>query len=118
MKKLLGAAMLALALGIGGLAASGTAEAGVNVDINIGIPGPVYVDPVPIYPGWGYRSYYARRWVNCNEGVQIVRASGFRSVRATDCRGSHYAYIGRAQGRTFYIQMRAGDGRIVGVRRL
>ncbi len=118
MRKLLAAAGMAVALGLGSVAATGTAQAGVNVDINIGIPGPVYVDPVPIYPGWGYRVYYANRWVNCSQGARIVRASGFWGVRATDCRGSHYQYIGKANGRTFLIQMRAANGRITKVRRL
>jgi hypothetical protein len=111
MKKRLAAAGLAIAM-------SETAEAKVNVDVNIGIGGPVYVDPVPIYPGWGYPVYYANRWVSCGHGARIVQRSGFYAVRATDCRGSNYEYIGKSGGRTFWIQMRAANGRIIRVRRL
>jgi hypothetical protein len=118
MKKLWAATGVAIALGLAGLAVPQTAEAEVNVDINIGIPGPVYVDPVPIYPGWGYPVYYANRWVSCGHGAQIVRRSGFRNVRATDCRGSHYEFLGNSRGRTFLVKMRAANGRIVSVRRL
>jgi hypothetical protein len=40
-----------LALLVGGLAvgASGTAMAGLNVGVNIGVPAPVYVAPAPVY---------------------------------------------------------------------
>lgn len=118
MKKLLAATGVAAAVALAAVAGPRDAEARVNVDVNIGIPGPVFVDPVPIYPGWGYPVYWANRWVSCAHGAQIVRASGFRSVRATNCRGAHYEYIGRSGGRTFWIKLRAANGRIVGVRRL
>ncbi len=118
MTKFLKAAGFALAMGLAGMGTIQSAEAKVNLDINIGIPGPVYIEPRPIYPGWGYPVYYANRWVNCGQGAQIVRSSGFRSVRAINCRGAHYDYVGRASGRTFTIKLRAVNGRIVGVRRL
>jgi len=40
-----------LAVVVGGLAigASGTAMAGLNVGVNIGVPAPVYVAPAPVY---------------------------------------------------------------------
>ena len=40
-----------VAMLIGGLAigASGTAMAGLNVGVNIGVPAPVYVAPAPVY---------------------------------------------------------------------
>lgn len=118
MKTVLASFGFGVAALIGLAVAPAPADAKVNIDINIGIPGPVYVDPVPIYPGWGYPVYYANRWVSCAHGRQIVRSSGFYNVRATDCRGSRYEYIGKSGGRTFWIQLRSSNGRIVKVRRL
>ncbi len=119
MKNVIAAAGVMASLAAGALVLPQAAEAKVNVDINIGIPGgPVFVDPVPVYPGWGYPVYYARRWVSCAQGARIVRASGFYGVRATDCRGDNYAYIGKSGGRTFWISMRSRNGRIIAIRRL
>jgi predicted RNA binding protein YcfA (HicA-like mRNA interferase family) len=54
--------------------------------------------------------------IRCNEGVRLLRARGFRNVRALECRGSHFLYRGDRFRRSFDITVRARDGRITSIR--
>lgn len=98
------------------LTSGGGASAKVNVDINIGLPGPVYADPAPVYDP-GYPVYYSNRRVSCAQGAQIVRASGFRNVTSRNCSGGNYIYRAAARGLWHKVYLRAGNGRIYRVDR-
>lgn len=71
------------------------AKAGVNIDINIG----------------------GKKRISCGRGRRIVEDYGFRNVRARNCNGSTYRYLGRRRGDTFVITLDSRRGRIVDVRR-
>lgn len=56
--------------------------------------------------------------VSCGEGRNIVDDSGFNRVRALDCSGRHYTYIGRKHGDTYRVTLNSRSGRIVSVREM
>ena len=74
------------------------AKADIDIDINIGFGG----------------GYHGR--ISCNTGGRIVDRR-FNRVNARDCRGSHYEYTGRRNGKWYYITVNARTARIVAVRR-
>ena len=74
------------------------ARADVDIDINIGFGG-----------GFGGK-------VSCNTGARIVDRR-FNQVVRRDCRGSHYQYTGRRNGKWYYITLNSRTARIVAVRR-
>src|SRR5688572_26545928 len=82
------------------ISAMGTspAKADVDIDINIGF-------------GGGFHGK-----VSCRTGERIVERR-FNRVNARDCRGSHYEYIGRRNGKWYYITLNSRTARIVAVRR-
>ena len=74
------------------------AKADVDIDINIGF-------------GGGYHGK-----VSCGVGARIVDRR-FNRVIPLDCRGSHYQYSGRRNGKWYYITLNSRTARIVAVRR-
>jgi hypothetical protein len=72
------------------------AQAGVNIDINIG----------------------GKNRISCGRGRRIVEDHGFRNVRPRNCNGSNYKYLGRRHGDTFIITLNSRRGRIEDVRRI
>ena len=119
LKRLATAAGLATAIFAGSMAATeARADVDIDIGVGIGIPSGVYVEPVPLYPGWRHRIYYANRFVTCAQGARIVRASGFNAVRPVECAGRNYRYIGRDGGRTFEIFMKSRTGRIFRIVRI
>ncbi len=82
------------------ISAMGTspARADIDIDINLGF-------------GGGYLGK-----VSCRTGERIVERR-FNRVSARDCRGSHYEYIGRRNGKWYYITLNSRTARIVAVRR-
>lgn len=103
--------MVAGALSVGLVLASpvGPARADADVDIGIGLGG-----------GYGSNPYYwqARRYISCREGSRIVFNAGFKNVRAVDCSGSQYGYMGRRGDRYYRISVRARNGNITQVQRI
>ncbi len=75
--------------------ATAPAQAGVNIDINIG----------------------GKNRISCGRGARIVEDYGFYRVRARDCSGSSYTYLGRRHGDTFVIKLDSRRGRITSIRR-
>jgi hypothetical protein len=73
-------------------------RADVDIDINIGF-------------GGGFLGK-----VSCRTGERIVERR-FNRVSARDCRGSHYEYIGRSNGKWYYLTMNSRTARITNVRR-
>lgn len=136
-------ASLALALAFFAFAPAEKAEAKTRVHIGVGVGG--YGYGYGPYYGYGYRPYYAPgfyfpqpyyggyyprgryyyvprrhrygRRISCRRARNIVRQHGFRHVRARDCRGRKYTFIGRKHGKTYRIRMRSRSGRIYSVRR-
>lgn len=85
------------------LLAYSPAQAGVDVDIGFGLGfGPVY-------------AYDDDDRITCNEGRRVVRRAGFRHVRAIDCRGRTFAYVGKRHGDRFVVRVSSRSGRIVDV---
>lgn len=76
--------------------ATAPAQAGVNIDINIG----------------------GKNRISCRRGERIVENYGFRRVRPRDCSGRHYTYFGRRRGDNFLISVDSRRGRVVDVRRV
>jgi hypothetical protein len=74
------------------------AKADVDIDINIGF-------------GGGFLGK-----VSCRTGERIVDRR-FNFVTPLDCRGSHYQYSGRRNGKWYYITLNSRTARIVAVRR-
>ena len=54
--------------------------------------------------------------VSCGTGARIVDRR-FNRVVARDCRGSHYEYTGRRNGKWYFITLNSRNARIVAVRR-
>jgi opacity protein-like surface antigen len=57
-------------------------------------------------PGYGYR-------MSCGQGVNVVRARGFRGVRPVDCSAPVYEYRGWKFGQPYSIQV-SMRGRLLG----
>jgi hypothetical protein len=96
----------------GAIAASLLAHtpAKADVDFSIGFgffPG--FYDSYYDYPYYGYYG------ISCREGRHIVRHAGFRRVRAIDCRGRTFAYVGRRHGESHVIRVSRRSGRVVDV---
>ncbi len=82
------------------ISAMGTspAKADIDIDINIGF-------------GGGFHGK-----VSCRTGEQDCGAP-LQQGQRRDCRGSHYEYIGRRNGKWYYITVNSRTARIVAVRR-
>jgi hypothetical protein len=84
----------ALGLGLLAVGAAGSALAGTNVDIGIGL-------------GGGYGGH-----ISCRQGARIVAYAGFRHVRPIDCDGSEYTYRGVRHDSLYRIVVRSRNGHI------
>lgn len=97
------------------------AEARVNLDIGIGIPGPYYGGY-----GYGYRPYYGhgyyrphRRYrLTCGQVRRKLRNRGYYRIRAIDCSGSRYTFHAKRHGDWFRIRVKSRSGYIYKVRYL
>lgn len=74
------------------------AKADIDIDINLGF-------------GGGFHGK-----VSCRTGERIIERR-FNRVSARDCRGSRYEYIGRRNGKWYYITLSSKTARITNVRR-
>ena len=76
-----------------------------------------YSDPYAY--DYGDEEYYldqpVRRPVagSCTRAAQVLRASGYRSVKATDCRGSTYSFRAIKNGKRYKVNVSARTGRII-----
>lgn len=77
------------------LAMTTPAQAGVNIDINIG----------------------GKNRISCWQGAQIVDDYGFNRVRTRECNGSTYTYFARRKGKNFIVYVDSRRGRVTDVRR-
>ncbi len=71
------------------------AQAGVNIDINIG----------------------GKKRISCRQGARIVEDYGYFRVRVRDCDGGTYTYFARRNGKYYIVDVDARRGRVVDVRR-
>jgi hypothetical protein len=128
-------AAIACGIFVMGLAISAPAHAEVRFNFGIGVGadpdfcdgpfdnrncwdppfmGPPGIRPpgfVPYYPYYPYRQPAAAR-ISCDTGARIVLGSGYRSVRAIDCRGDTYRYQASRKGKPVEIRMWSRTGRI------
>jgi hypothetical protein len=88
---------VAALLAISAMGASPT-KADVDIDINIGF-------------GGGFLGK-----VSCRTGERIIERR-FNRVSPRDCSGSQYQYIGRRNGKWYFITLNSRTARIVAVRR-
>lgn len=108
-------AAAAVVAGIGAMAATAEAKTNVHIGIGVGTPG-YYYDPVPepYYGGGYYAGPPVVRRVSCAYGADMVRDRGFRRVRARDCSGRTYSYIGWRGGWRYIVYVNARNGAVVG----
>lgn len=66
-------------------------------------------------PYWAGETYGVQSYrVSCREGRSIVDDSGYNRVRAIECGGGTFTYLGRRNGDTFKVFLNSRTGRIVG----
>lgn len=94
-RMMMAAAGLSLGLLMMPIATTTPAQAGINIDINLG-----------------------KKQISCGRGRRLVEDYGFRNVRARDCNGRNYSYLGRRRGDGFVITVDSRRARVVDVRRL
>jgi hypothetical protein len=68
------------------------------------------------HPGPHY--WLARHGISCRDGAQIVYSAGFKNVRAQDCNGSEYSYLGRRHDRWYKVTVSSRSGNIKGAYRV
>lgn len=68
-----------------------TADAATNIDINIG----------------------KTKGISCGTGKRIVEGKGYINVRARDCNGEIYVYSGLRYGKSWWVEVRRRDGKII-----
>jgi hypothetical protein len=108
-KTVLASAALALLV-----AQAQTAQAGVNIDVDVGGSSPRH----SYYPDYGDdEDYEEYDQITCGEGRRIVRSAGYRSVVTIECEGATYRYQGFRRGVQWRITVDSEDGSIVRVRR-
>ncbi len=93
--------LIAMAFGLAlaaGAAPSARADVDIDIDLNL-----------------GYGGFYGRN-ISCRQGVWIVERR-FNYVVARNCRGAHYEYTGRRNGKWYFIKISSRTGRITEVRR-
>ncbi len=91
--------LVAMVFGFSVLAGTAPA-ANADIDININL---------------GYGGFYGKN-ISCRKGQNIAERR-FNRVNPINCRGSHYDYTGRRNGKWYFIKISSNSGRIVGVRR-
>ncbi len=66
-------------------------------------------------PYWAGETYGVQSYrVSCGEGRSIVDENGYNRVRAIECGGRTFTYLGRRNGDTFKVFLNSRTGRIVG----
>jgi hypothetical protein len=93
-KMMMAAAGLSLGLLMMPVATTTPANAGINIDIDIG----------------------GKKQISCGRGRRLVEDYGFRRVQARNCSGRYYKYFGRRRGDTFVITVDSRRARVVNVR--
>lgn len=104
-KSLIAAA--AVAASLTALAPVQQAQAGVDINVQLG-------GDLGFYPGYGYgygggygypvyQPYYGG--ISCHKGKQIVKWSGFHNVNAFDCSKPVYQYFGWKNGHKFKFKL-------------
>jgi hypothetical protein len=68
-----------------------SADAATSVDINIG----------------------KTKGISCGTGKRIVEGKGYINVRARDCNGEIYVYSGLRYGKSWWVEVRRRDGKII-----
>ena len=79
------------------------AQAGVDIDVRIGVPG--------YYPDYGYGYGYGYvhpigHWdgaISCHKGKKIVKWNGFHKVNAVDCELPRYKYTAWKAGHKYLV---------------
>ncbi len=86
------------------------AEAGVNIGINLGLPG-VYA---PGYYGPAYvpAPVYVPRVSYCRMARRTIRNHGYYKIRAVDCSGSRYTFHAKRGGIWYRLRVKARSGYI------
>jgi hypothetical protein len=97
----------------------GAQAGGVDVDLNIGVPGfyrydddyYYHDDYAPLYYSdrWDRPRYYAPR-MSCREARSIVRSEGYRNVSARDCSGRTYSFSATRHGDRVRVYVNARTG--------
>lgn len=103
-KSLIAAAAIATTMA---LVPAQQANAGVEIDINVGIPGyyPGYYDPI-YDPGFGA--------ISCKKGKKILDfQKGYNNVQAVDCSLPGYKYTAWKGGNKWLVKMN-GNGQVTG----
>ena len=91
--------LMAMAFGLAVMAGTApAAKADVDISINLGFGG-----------------FYGNN-ISCRQGERIVERR-FNRVVPRNCRGSHYDYTGRRNGKWYFIKISSRSGKIVDVRR-
>ena len=54
--------------------------------------------------------------IACADGRTILHNRGYNRIRAVDCKGGTYAYLGHRHGSTFRVLVNAHTGKILKVR--
>jgi hypothetical protein len=54
--------------------------------------------------------------IGCADGRTILHDHGYNWIKAVDCRGGTYAYLGHRHGSTFRVLVNAHTGKILKVR--
>jgi len=67
--------------------------------------------PQPFWLGYGLVSPR----LSCGEGRAIVRDRGFNRVRALECQGRTFTYLGHRRGDTYRILVNSRTGRIADI---
>ncbi len=101
----------AVAASLVAIAPAHQAQAGVNIDLQIGVPGyyPVYGYGYGYGYGDGYGYGYGhpvRHWddaISCKKGKKIVKWNGFHKVNAVDCGLPRYKYTGWKSGHKYLV---------------
>lgn len=105
-KSLIAAA--AIAASVTAFAPAQQAQAGVDIDVNLGFGG--------YYPGYGYYPVYDPYFgaISCHKGKKIVRWHGYNNVNPVDCSLPGYKYTGWKWGHKYLVRVNGG-GNITGV---
>jgi hypothetical protein len=75
------------------------------------------------WPGYGYyppfysnnpyydEDFHVANRMTCNYAKGLMERRGYRSVRATDCSGTHYGFTGLKKGHKYKITLNSYSGR-------
>lgn len=107
-------AATAIAASMAAFAPAQQAQAGLDIDVNIGLPGHHGYYP-GYYPDYGYGYGYGA--ISCKKGRWIVKGHNFNNVQAIDCSLPKYQYTGWKFGHKYKITV-SGYGDVTKVKKL